>query len=191
MSSRRYYSVPRLYKSRYYQGAKYSNETIAFNVGTVTNTVAGTAFPWTEGEPSQCGVTIVPATNVLGNRKVKNFQIKITCTGNDNPIIGCLVYVPEGTNVSKPLVTGMSQSLYEPNQNVISSFVIPAQCERDAQADITDFNSPVVVNVSSRLARNLNTGDQIKLIFAAPNALRASETAPSCISGTVNFAIKY
>ena len=191
MSSRRYYTLPKIYRTPYFKGTKYSNETVCFNVGGTATVDGGQPFPWNEGDINLRGVTIVPPTNVLGNRKVKNFQIKVTCTGNDDPIIGCLVYVPEGTSVSAPLVTGQTQSLYEPNQNVILSFVIPAQCERNNEAEITTFSSPIIVNVSNRLARNLNTGDQIKLIFSSPNGVTASEDQPCVISGTCNFAIKY
>ena len=99
-----------MYRRSYYprRGGKYSNETVCFNQGVTESVDAG--VPFTE-DP----LVIVPATNVLGNRKVKNFTIKVTANLNDDAIIGVLAYVPEGTTMSTPLVAGTTQSLYEPS----------------------------------------------------------------------------
>lgn len=182
----------RRYKYRSFRpkGVKYSNETIAFNT-QVTNTIdSNLTFPATQ-DPETHGLTIVPPTNVLGNRKVKNFTIKITANANDDQIFGALVYVPEGTFASSMQVGGTSQSIYEPNQNVICTFIIPPNCSRNTQGTITQISAPTQIVVSTRLARNLNTGDSIALIFSTPNGLTAIDSAPVTISGTCNFAIKY
>lgn len=179
-----------MFRRSYYprRGGKYSNETVCFNAQVTDSVDAGT--PLTTNP-----ITIVPATTVLGNRKVKNFTIKVTANLNDDAIIGVLAYVPEGTDMSKPLVTGDVQSLYEPNQNVIATFVIPPNCTRNANAELGTASAPTQITVSNRLARNLNTGDCIQLALVSPNGITAGDgtgTAPECvICGTVNYSIKY
>ena len=117
------YVIPYSYPYRSYRSAKYSNETIAFNTELTDSIDGGVIFPHIDENIP--GVLIVPATTVLGNRKVKNFTIKVTANFNDDAIFGALVYVPQGTVASNLQVTGPSQSMYEPNQNVIATFVIP------------------------------------------------------------------
>lgn len=177
------------------RSAKYSNETISFNCNVTAEIDANYSFPAaTETEPQ--GVKIVAPTNVFGNRKVKNFTIKITANGNDDQIFGALVYVPEGTTASRVMVGGNSQSIYEPNQNVISTFVIPPNVFRDGDGKITQMSAPTQITVSSKLARNLNTGDYIAIVFSTPNGLTAGDgiganPEPVLISGLVNYAIKF
>lgn len=179
-----------MYRKSYYRGrvGKYSNETMCVNAQVNTNIDAGT--PLTDSP-----ITIVPSTNVLGNRKVKNFTLKFTAQFTDDPIIGVLAYVPEGTTMSTPLVTGSTQSLYEPNQNVIATFLIPPTCVRGTNGEITSAQSPSTVVVSNRLARNLNTGDCIQLCLITPNGITAGDGTqsdpPATICGTVNYSIKY
>lgn len=183
----------RSYRGKY---AKYSNETIAFNTQVTSEIDGNVSFPITTDpeDPTVVlskGVLIVPATDILGNRKVKNFTLKLTANGNDDQIFGALVYVPEGTITSSLQVGGPFQSMYEPNQNVICTFIIPPNVLRDNDGVITASSAPTQIVVSNKLARNLNTGDCIALIFASPNGLTATEEQPVVISGTCNFAIKY
>lgn len=192
----KYYPLPYIYSYRNYRSAKYSNETVAFNTQATADIPGGDSFPVGQIGANIPGVLIVPATDVLGNRKVKNFTIKVTANLNDDPIIGCLIYVPEGTTANALQVAGTAQSLYEPNQNVIASFVIPPNCTRDLNGDIQTASAPTQITVSNKLARNLNTGDYIILLFATPNGLSAGDGVggnppPMIISGTVNYAIKY
>ena len=172
--------------------SKYSNETTVVNQihNAGTTIPGGNTFPYHE-ETHVRGITIVAPTNILGNRKCKNFTIKITANGNTEQIFGALVYVPEGTIASEMLVTNNSGSLYEPNQNVISSFIIPPNVMRNADAEVTDRSAPTQIVVTSRLSRNLNTGDSIVLIFASPSDLIGTQEYPLTISGTVNYAIKF
>lgn len=191
-----------MYRRPYYRArsAKYSNETIAFNTQVTQELDGGVPFPTTEmpsiQNPSAAptdvpGLVVLPAAGVQGNRKVKNFTIKVTANRNDDQIFGALVYVPEGTSAQNLLVTGPTQSMYEPNQNVITTFIIPPNCERDAEGVVTQISAPTQITVSSRLARNLSMGDYLVLVFSTPNGLTATENAPVVISGTINYAIKF
>lgn len=182
----------RNYKPR---GVKYSNETIAFNTQVTDQLDGNISFPVNVDPDTQTllsrGILIVPATDILGNRKVKNFTLKLTANGNDDQIFGALVYVPEGTITSALQVGGQFQSMYEPNQNVICTFIIPPNAARNLDGSIAQVSAPTQIVVSNRLARNLNTGDCIALVFASPNGLTATNEQPIVISGTCNFAIKY
>lgn len=165
--------------------AKYSSETTCFNTQIEANVAAGTTFPINnEGQANEYkGFVIVPATNVYGTRKVKNFTIRITAHNNDTALVGALVYVPEGTKASDMSTTNPTQSLYAPQQNVISSFIVPSQA--------ADNDSDTVVNISSRLARNLSSGDSIILILCTAYSMEASAEEPVTVMGTVNYAIKF
>lgn len=189
------YAYPYNYAYRNYRSAKYSNETVSFNTQLTDAVDSGITFP--EGNPPTYppGVLIVPSTEVLGNRKVKNFTIKVTANLNDDAIFGALVYVPEGTIASDLQVSGSQQSMYEPNQNVIATFVIPPNSTRDGEGHVITASAPTQITVSNRLARNLNTGDYIVLVFSSPNGLTAGDgtddVPPITVCGTVNYAIKY
>lgn len=188
-----------MYRRSYYRGrsAKWSNETIAFNVDLTDSIDGGVSFPESnQAMGGDSGVLIVNSTSVLGNRKCKNFTIKVTAKGNDDQIFGVLAYVPEGITASSIQCTGLQQSLYEPNQNVIATFIIPPSCDRDNNGMVTGQYAPTTVTVSNRLARNLNSGDCVVMVLCSPNGLTAGDGTggnpePITISGTVNYAIKY
>lgn len=88
-----------------------------------------------------------------------------------------MVYVPQGTRFNQ-LQTGTIEnatSIYEPNQNVIlSGLTLPG----------------VITNKSTRLARNLNSGDQIYLIFR-PIYQNGDNPMPGGISATINYSITF
>ena len=72
-------SYYRSYKGKY---GKYSNETIAFNQGVTDSIDGNVSFPesFDPQNPQTLtgrGLLIVPATDILGNRKVKNFTLKL------------------------------------------------------------------------------------------------------------------
>ena len=200
-----------MYRRTYYRGrsAKYSNETVCINATSTGIVSAGATFPQNaDPDPEQGqvpkGLLIVPATGLMGNRKVKNFTLKIGARGNESPIIGALVYCPEGTLPSNLSTQLASQSLYEPNQNVIMTFIIQPSCDRDAEGYVTTMFTPPSVTVSNRLARNLSSGDSVVLVMCAVDDINAGDgsrrdssdpTSPSkdplTITGTLNFAIKY
>lgn len=178
--------MPRYYRRRYrgYRSgrAKYSNETTYFSTNTI-DVAAGSTFPaGTDPETHKPwrGYTIVGATTVAGTRKVKNFDISLTSQNLGAPVVGALVYVPEGTLASEMTLGTDPSSLYEPNQNVICQFMIPANGET---------NSPQITRIRSRLARNLDAGDSIVMIFGAIGAISSEANALVC--STINYAIKF
>ena len=187
------------YRRNYYysrgRSGKYSNETVAFNTQVVRTIDGNISFPIHEDETTHeltgRGILVVPSTQTYGNRKVKNFTIKVTADRNDDQIFGALLYVPEGTMAQPLLCSGESQSLYEPNQNVIATFIIPPNCERAIDGSITGYGAPSQITVSTKLARNLSSGDHVVLLFSTPNGLTVTGGEPVLVSGTVNYAIKY
>lgn len=91
------------------------------------------------------GLDLVPIAQIGGTRKAKNFQINFnTALGS---IYYALVYVPEGTAPSNPIASAEG---YQPSQYVIMQGV---------------FASTMPLRRLSRLARNLNEGDRIVLMF--------------------------
>lgn len=185
-----------MYRRRYYRGkgSKYSNETINFGFKQESNISAAQSMPETQSQSvvTDRGFTIVPPSDVMGSRKIKNIRIRITSHGNASPLFGVLVYAPQGTVPSALTVGGTNTNrTYEPNQNVISSFMLPAQISRDSEGAIASINDQQIITISSRLARILNSGDTIKLIVASSEAINASSEEPFIVEGTANYVIKY
>lgn len=179
--------MPRYYRRRRYVRSgrsKYSNQTLTFNA-TTGEITAGDTFPFdgTAEAVTARGVLVVPSTSVFGVRKVKNFDITVTTSSMTSPVIAMLVYVPEGT-IANPIHSisqeASSAVAYEPNQNVIGTFVIPPSLSGDS-------GNAVVTRFKTKLARNLDNGDEIRLIFS--NYAQIEEGAT--FSGYVNYAIKY
>ena len=166
-------------RSPYRRGGKYSNETTLVNLELSGTAQPHVSFPF-DSQTNKYGMDIINPTIVLGNRKVKNFTLKFTAVNFSGPIIGCLVYVPEGTDVNGLNMANAANKMYEPNQNVICNFVIPAS-----------DSSNSTVTVSSRLARNLNSNDRICLICGLPVGNDPGQAGKSYLMGTVNFSIKY
>lgn len=188
--------MPRRYRRRHrytvarpLKTTKYSNETY----GTVFNIVANAAAAGSHG------IFVVPVipnalNGVLGTRKVKNFTLRIiaeqtayTDNSGGQPVITfdrsrvafALVYVPEGTTPSA-LQFGVQNnptSLYEPNQNVIMSGIIDSlQC----------------YSFKTRLARNLNAGDQIALATADLTPITTNgDSTNTPVTFTMNYAISF
>lgn len=151
---------------------KYSNETYSINY-PVAYTASGTTQ----------SVVMIASIDNQGMRKAKNFSLKIytpeltlhTPDGNvdkEGAIVWALVFVPQGTNVQGlQLGNNTSASLYEPNQNVIMSGVV---CSNQ------------ITNAKTRLARNMNAGDAIYLVFQSYN-----NNSDYSIGATLNYAIAY
>ena len=175
--------MPRRYRRRRYaitrpvKTAKYSNETFA----------AANSSSW-----AQSGLyisTCIPASQTLGTRKCKNFTLTIVSKASDNdfnkPIYFALIFVPEGTvpgslRIGSELTPGQqgqpttltSLSYYEPNQNVIMQGFI---------------DNSQVYRFKTRLARNLNSGDTIAIIWRP----FADYTDSGLFSYTLNYAMAY
>lgn len=161
---RRTYSLSRPVKV-----AKYSNETFAGMASYTFNETLPTGW-----------ILFTKRTDILGTRKAKNFTLSLV-TDSLIPFVFALVFVPEGTSPldlhqgteveSNYLIT---TSLYDPNQNVIMTGV---------------FGGPnsTVERFKTRLARNLNSGDQIVLVV---KALTTGE-GTSVINAVLNYAISY
>lgn len=170
----------RRYRRRYYGKSKYSNETTFFDfTKPATAWGRGTSFP-VDGDTGFLGIPIVSSTNVYGTRKVKNFDISLTTTDLSSPLVGALVYLPEGTQTSHFVLGDLRNSLYEPNQNVICQFMIPANGPQ---------NAPQITRIRSRLARNMDSGDSIVMLFGNIGEIPAESQFE--IAGTVNYAIKF
>lgn len=155
--------------------AKYSIETTTSNTGLVSMTEDGTTL---YGQS-----VVVPATTLQGMRKVKHMQISLVLQHSDDadamasgaPILWALVYAPQGTaeNLQPPATAG---SIYEPNQFVIASGIA------DANAGPIRINTP--------LARNLNSGDRIVLIYRLLNGtIIGAADADASILAMVRYAI--
>lgn len=156
------------YKRRYYRGSrdKYSVEQSA----AVTVVPAAT-----QTAPGQSGIVVVPPVTYEGMRKVKHITVSLaepaSATAAPTSVYWALVYVPQGTGVGTLQIgTTGSTSFYEPNQFVMN-------------CGVADFEAGPV-RVSTRLSRNLNSGDQIALIMA-----NTSSSGPIGIQSVVRYAI--
>lgn len=172
--------MPRRYRRRNYKLTrpikitKYSNETYAS--ATLKQFLSNQVYY------SPC----IPATQILGTRKVKNFTLTLAHQGtgeiSDNIMFFALLYIPEGTTPNRinfgstwdtqnPNILN-ADSLYEPNQNVILQGFI---------------DTKQVYRFKTRLARNLNSGDMIVLAFAPFK----NYNAEAFFSYTLNYAMAY
>ena len=146
--------------------ARFSVENVGVNITTpeeLTNLL------------HQTGTVIVPSTDVEGTRTVKHLTISLststTSTGNAD-VWWALVFVPEGYSPN-PLFQGSTNlrgSMYEPNQFVMGCGYI------DPEAG--------PIRITSRVARNLQSGDSIALVIG-------SRLATVSYTGVVSYAIAY
>lgn len=163
---RRYRRSYRL--TRAIKPVKYSNETYTFasSVTLAPNTTYPAAF--------------IPSTNIQGTRKLKNFTLSFNTT-IDTPLLFAIVYVPEGTQPSDLNFGGIAEgdlvpsTLYEPNQNVIMSGTLGGP-------------NYSVGRYKSRLARNLNSGDQIFLVI---RSVDNTNSVTGDLTVLLNFAIAF
>jgi len=118
----------------------------------------------------QQGVLIVPSVSTQGMRKVKHLTVNLAVNGATD-IFWALVFVPEGYNPNAlfPAGTVNGSAMYEPNQYVMNCGVV------DPNAGPTRF--------TSRISRNLNSGDRIYLVIGA------TSTGGPFINGIVRYAV--
>lgn len=97
---------------------------------------------------------VVPDTNIQGMRKVKHLTVSLAARDEagaaSDTCYWALVYVPQGTSVN-PLNISGSSGFYEPNQFVMN-------------CGVCDFSAGPC-RFTSRVSRNLNSGDRICLII--------------------------
>lgn len=180
--------MPRYYRrSGYSRG--YSRPVKTTHWSNETYNAQGAVTLSSTGEQPTKAVTVVPTTTTLGTRKVKNFTVNVSPTdlynSSTDEVIStsswlvALVYVPEGGNAHPlnfgSLDTGAATSTYEPNQNVICSGIV---------------TSDQPWRISSRLARNLQSGDTIQLLFRSLDSADNTTTKADLFM-TVNYAINY
>lgn len=184
--ARRYRRRHRYTVARPLKTTKYSSETYATAVNIIGSGPIGTHGTFT--------VPVLPNTigGVLGTRKAKNFTLRL-CTEQSliqtpgapgdtferGRVAFALVFVPEGTTAS-PINFGSGNaavSLYEPNQNVILGGVIDSQ---------------QTYSFKTRLARNLNAGDNIVLIlYDLYSVGNTGEVINTPVAITCNYAISF
>ena len=148
----------RRYRRRSYvprtMGKKYSVENIF-----ISDTTALGANTWTspvDGSSNYKVYNIVnPSTFVIenvykaiqGNRKAKNLTVSWTADIN-RPILFAVIFLPEGHTPAELQTSASASSMYEPNQHVMLSGV---------------FEKGQQNRFSTKLGRNLNSGDSIVL----------------------------
>lgn len=185
--------MPRRYRRRHrysiarpLKTTKYSNETFLASVNIGSNDPATG-----EGVFYYTNLNCLPNNlqGVLGTRKVKNFTIRIkpdnrvfTPSGGD-PVIQTptiffvLAFVPEGNEPGQIRIgNGSMLSAYEPNQNVIMSGMVD-----DSQ----------VYSFKTRLARNLNAGDQIGILLRDTTFVNAGDKAMTHLTVSINYAVAF
>lgn len=114
---------------------------------------------------------VVPNSAVGGTRKVKRFQIHMALPSNlGQSFFWALVYVPEGTSVTKPTVSGEG---YQPTQYVLAQGILAPQVP-------VHFNTPI--------ARNINQNDSVKLLVWSDFG---GDPTTVGMTGYVQYAICY
>ena len=166
-----------------YKKIRYSNETTSINISSSLTENTTPTLPVYEGNKK--GAILVSAASVQGTRKVKNMTLSLSTIGNQVPLLCTVVYVPQGTDPSDVQAASSSDragmSLYEPNQNVIMQFVINPVFTTGQGSETQVYRT--------RLARNLDSGDSIMLLFAPAYSLGTAQTVK--VVGTFNYAISY
>jgi len=134
--------MPKRYSYRRYYGSrdKYSVEQTAGNLLLGNSDYDG-------------AITVVPPADVQGMRKVKHITISLSNTtqSGSTDCYWALVYVPAGTSPSALNISTSGGNMYEPNQYVMS-------------CGLFEFSGGPL-RISSPLARNLNSGDQVALLI--------------------------
>lgn len=180
--------MPRYYRRRYYRGyskkLRYASETMTQTAQIETGATPAQNITANGNYGVFPPLQIITPAVTQGIRKVKNFTLSIAPTlidpANGNaqvyiPVRYVLIYVPEGTNPNQIQIGAGVNSLYEPNQNVIIQ---------------GSFLTGTPYRTSTRLARNLNSGDSIYLLMAASNTA-AWGTQKATFGINLNYAIAY
>lgn len=151
---------------RAYKTVRYSNETVS--LATTLNLADKVTDKTTHH-------ALITSTDIQGVRKAKNFTLNIACDSGE-PFQWALVYVPQGfPDKSLTLDVGVetASSIFEPNQNIIMSGTTWYNCPQN--------------KFTTRLARNLNSGDSIYILLR--QLVIHPEPAQAHFYCTLNYAI--
>ena len=117
-------------------------------------------------------IDVVPPTTLQGMRKVKHLAVNCLVSTEQTVaagIIWALMYIPQGMTVPAFNVTSGSP-LIEPNQFVLNCGVFD--------------NNAGPTRLTTRLSRNLNSGDRIVLLMQP-----AGGSGGATVAGVVRYAI--
>lgn len=148
--------MPRRYKRTFSKKRdKYSVEQTNVITPPVSDWIEIEAPNESQQNSRQFAIDIVPAVAFEGMRKVKHINVSFAAQPNTAAVFYAIVYIPQGYS-SVPLAipaVGGAVNNYSANQFVLSSGVL-------------EFDGGPL-RISSRLSKNLNSGDRIGLILAA------------------------
>ena len=139
---------------------------------SIENTGIHVAVNQEAGGIYQNGQVVVPATNVQGTRTIKHLTVSLSEDTDSQKVAfyWALVFVPEGYSPNSLFPNGQDGSVYEPNQFVLNCGYI------DPEAG--------PVRISSRIAKNLQSGDSIQLILGC-------RYSSADVRGIVSYAVAY
>lgn len=142
------------------------------SLGTITTTGVAPALG------NQASVAVVSAAAAQGKRKCKNFDINLAvqqAAGVAQALIYyALVYVPAGSTAST-ISNAAATEFYTPGSNVLA-------------AGVYDCDEGTGFRVRTRLARNLNAGDEIQLIMRSSSIAGNQQIA---LQGVVSYVVAY
>lgn len=126
---------------------------------------------------AQTETVIVASVAGQGKRKCKNFDIQLACLQqqgvNQALIYYALVYVPYGSTAGA-ISDASATEFYNPASNVLA-------------AGVYDCDEGTGFRIRTRLARNLNAGDQILLLTRS----LASAAGEVGARGVVSYVVAY
>lgn len=144
------------------------------SLGTITTTGVAPQLG------AQASVSVVSAAAAQGKRKCKNFDINLAVqqpaalAQQQSLIYYALVYVPAGSTAST-ISNAAGTEYYTPGSNVLA-------------AGVYDCDEGTGFRVRTRLARNLNAGDEIQLVMRSSALVGAAQIA---LQGVVSYVVAY
>lgn len=156
--------MPRRYRRRRINRDKYSHETTNIQSSNISEWSLIPAINQYTMPSYQWSISIVPAVDSQGMRKVKHLTVSFSCAA-DVVLYYYIVFVPQGYQPQNIAVPTSSSAVtgYAANQFIMGSGVL-------------DFSGGPL-RVRSALSRNLNSGDSINIILASPYAFDHAVTA--------------
>lgn len=144
-----------------------------YNINTWTwEDIKANAWTQIANNSYYTSVTVVPQSNVGGTRKCKRFVLNMALPSSTDAVFWyALVYVPEGTSVTVPSLTGEG---YTPSQYVLTQGMLTNQ-------------TPVRMNTP--MSRNLNQNDSVKLVVWHNFGTGTVTDVP--LGGFIQYAVCY